>query len=85
MDSGDDILTHGAPRPFPMSTQMLQSIQRTEKRLSGGVGENGTQGNKRTDDDNDDDMYVTFHGSRRALIARLKLYGTIKLRRYLAI
>jgi hypothetical protein len=51
MDSGDDILTRGAPRPFPMSTQMLQSIQRTEKRLSGGVGENGTQGNKRTDDD----------------------------------
>jgi len=37
-------------------------------------------GNKRTDDDNDDNVYVTFHGSRRALTARLKLYGTIKLR-----
>jgi hypothetical protein len=84
MDSGDDILTRGAPRPFPMSTQMLQSIQRTEKR-SGSVEENGTWGNNRTDDDNDDDVYVTFHGSRRALIARLKLYGTIKLRRHLAI
>ncbi|KIM88166.1 hypothetical protein PILCRDRAFT_814082 [Piloderma croceum F 1598] len=54
MDSGDDILTRGAPRPFPMSTQMLQSIQRTKKRLSGGVGENGTRGNGRTDDEDED-------------------------------
>ena len=69
MDSGDDILTRGAPRPFPMSTQMLQSIQRTERRLSGGVRENGTQGNERTDDD--DEVYVSFHASRRALTTRL--------------
>jgi len=56
MDSDDYINTRGGPRPFPMSTQDLESIQRAPKRLSVGDGDGGSK--KRREDDVNDDMYA---------------------------
>jgi hypothetical protein len=61
LDPDDDILTRGGPRPFPMSTQTLQSIQQAGKRLSASIGENETrESKKRKDEDAVDDEYVLF-------------------------
>jgi hypothetical protein len=56
MDSDDDILTRGGPRPFPMSTQVLESIQQR----SADIGEDETKESKKREDadDDDDDMYA---------------------------
>jgi hypothetical protein len=90
MNSDDEILTRGGPRPFPMSTQVLHSLQQNGKRLSGGIGRGGTRENKRRDDGDDgdgddDDVYALIHMSRHVLIVALQFYGSVKLRRYFAI
>ncbi len=64
MNSDDELYTRGGPRPFPMSTQILQTISRrsptpkkARKRLSAGSGKSDSP-KARERKEADGDMYV---------------------------
>ena len=67
MHSDDDILTRGGPRPFPMSTQVLKSIQPAGKRLSSGNVDARESKKMREDDIEGDDVYALLHFVLRVL------------------